>query len=71
VRVKIYSPSGEFVGVVAGPEQLVSGQATRICETVAECQKGGFDVAVDSRGKVYILDTINNVIRTFVKAKSG
>lgn len=70
VRVKIYSSSGAFIGVVAGPEQLVSGQVTRICEVVAECQKGGFDVAVDSRGKIYVLDTINNVIRTFVKVKT-
>jgi len=70
VRVKIYSPDGSFVGVVAGPEQLVSGQAARICETVAECQVGGFDVAVDSRGTIYVLDTIKNMIRTFVKAKA-
>ena len=74
VRVKIYGPDGSFVGVVAGPEQLVADGGSRVCENVAQCQAGGFDVAVSrfiGNGKVYVLDTIKGVVRMFVKAKAG
>jgi hypothetical protein len=67
VRVKVYDADGEFVGVVAGPEQLFRGGAAHIGETVAEAQAGGFDVAVNENGKVFVLDTIKNVVKTFVK----
>ena len=69
IRVKIYSPEGEFVGVVAGPEQLVKEGASHICETTAECQTGSFDVAVGPRGQIFVLDTIKNVVRTFTRKK--
>jgi hypothetical protein len=71
VRVKIYDPEGAFVGVVAGPEQLVQGGASRICATPTACQAGGFDVAVDAQGRVFVLDTIRNVVRIFTKIKAG
>ena len=69
IRVKIYSPEGDFVGVVAGPEQLVKEGASHICETTAECQTGSFDVAVGPRGQIFVLDTIKNVVRTFTRKK--
>ena len=69
IRVKIYGPEGNFVGVVAGPEQLVEEGAAHICETAAECQSGGFDVAVGPRGQIFVLDTIKNVVRTFMRKK--
>ena len=65
IRVKIYSPEGNFVGVVAGPEQLLKEGVSHVCETAAECQSGGFDVAVGPRGQIFVLDTIKNVVRTF------
>ena len=71
IRVKIYDPEGAFVGVVAGPEQLVQGGTSRICATPAACQAGGFDVAVDAQGRVFVLDTIRNVVRIFTKIKAG
>jgi len=64
VRVKVYGADGLLEGVVAGPQQLTDGVGS-ICETPAQCQRGGFDVAVDAAGRVYILDTIENVVRTF------
>jgi len=70
VRVKIYDPDGKFVGVVAGPQQLLPAKAARICETPAQCQAGGFDVAVDPDGRVLVLDTINNTIRIFARKTS-
>lgn len=65
VRVKVYDSDGGFVGVVASPGQLVRDGELEICETPQECQSGGFDVAVDTEGNVYVLDSIKNVIRIF------
>jgi hypothetical protein len=67
VRVKIYDPQGIFVGVVAGPEQLVEGGTSRICTLPGQCQAGGFDVAVDSQGRILVLDTIKNIVRIFAR----
>lgn len=69
VRVKIYDSEGRFVGVVASPEQLVEDRQLVICEFPEQCQSGGFDVAVDSAGRIYVLDTIKNIVRTFTKVK--
>ena len=66
-RLKIYDPEGSFVGVVAGPEQLVREGASRICNTAAECQTGSFDVAVDESDKIFVIDTIKNVVRIFTR----
>jgi hypothetical protein len=69
VRVKVYDSEGRFVGVVAGPDQLVEGGEHKICILPEQCQTGGFDVAVDSAGHVFVLDTIKNIVRTFTKVK--
>jgi len=69
IRVKIYDSEGTFVGVVAGPEQLTQGGTPSICLFPNECQAGGFDVAVDSTGRIFVLDTINNVVRAFTRMK--
>jgi hypothetical protein len=69
IRVKIYSPEGNFIGVVAGPEQLLKDGTPRVCETAAECQAGGFDVAAGPRGQIFVLDTIKNIVRTFTRKK--
>ncbi len=70
-RVKIYDRDGKFVGVVAGPEQLVGRGNSAVCSNVAECQEGSFDVAVDSAGRILVLDTHRNDVRIFVKKKAG
>jgi hypothetical protein len=71
VRAKIYDASGGFVGVVAGPKQLVREGDIRICELPDECQAGGFDVAVDSKDRIFVLDTIKNVVRIFTRKKGA
>jgi hypothetical protein len=69
VRVKIYNSEGGFVGVVAGPEQFGAGGKSGICMLPGECQTGGFDVAVDQTGHIFVLDTVDNVVKVFTKVK--
>jgi hypothetical protein len=69
IRIKVYNSDGGFVAVVAGHDQLAAGSERKICQFPEECQKGGFDVAVDANGRIFVLDTIKNVIRTFSKKK--
>ncbi len=68
-RVKIYDAEGTFVGVVAGTEQLIEGGSAHICYYPEQCQAGGFDVAVDVQGRIFVLDTIKNVMKIFTKKK--
>jgi len=70
-RVKIYDSEGLFVGVVAGPEQLVEAGTAGICELPSQCQLSGFDVAVDPAGRVLVLDTIKNIVRIYTRKKAG
>jgi hypothetical protein len=65
IRVKVYDSDGSFKGVVAGPDQLVEGGASRVFESVEDAKVGGFDVAVDDEGRIYVLDTIANVVRVY------
>ncbi len=67
VRVKVYNSDGRFIGVVAGPAQLTGGSLLRICETPEECQGPAFDVAAGADGRIYVLDTIENVIKVFTR----
>ena len=69
VRVKIYNSEGSFVGVVAGPEQFGAGGKSSICMLPEECQTGGFDVAVDQTGRIFVLDTVDNIVKIFTRVK--
>ena len=63
-RVKVYDPEGNFVAVVAGPEQFV--EAGHACDVSANCQTGGLDVAVDPQGRILVLDPLAGDIRVYV-----
>jgi len=67
VRVKVYDAQGQFAGVVAGPDQLEWQGPLKVCDTPEQCQSRGFDVAVDETGRIYVLDTVKNVVRIFQK----
>ncbi|RPJ28186.1 MAG: hypothetical protein EHM35_13820 [Planctomycetaceae bacterium] len=69
VRVKIYNSDGGFVGVVAGPAQLTDGSLMKICETPEECQGPAFDVVAGADGRIYVLDTTENIVRVFARKK--
>lgn len=53
-RVKVYGPDGQYLAMVAGPEQFAEGTA-------------GLDLAVDSRGRILVLDPLAGRIRIYVK----
>lgn len=71
VRVKVYDAEGQFLGVVASPNQLVGGGGVKICQFPEDCQAGGFDVAVDATGRIYVLDSIKNVVKIFSKKEAS
>jgi hypothetical protein len=60
-RVKIYSDQGQFESVVAGTESFPEN--TRACSDLNDCTRGGMDAAVDSEGRIYILDFVAADIR--------
>ena len=53
-RVKVYSPDGEFVGVVAGPESFGPGQKAP-------------DIAVDGKERIVVLDRATATVRVFAR----
>ena len=69
VRIKVYNSEGTFVGVVAGPEQFGAGGTSKICMFPEECQTSGFDVAVDREGRIFVLDTVDNIVKVFTRVK--
>ncbi len=60
-RVKIYSAAGEFESVVAGVESFPENAKT--CSSLNDCTHGGLDAAVDSQGRIYILDFVTADVR--------
>jgi hypothetical protein len=71
IRVKIYDADGVFEGVVAGPDQLVEGGASRVFLSAQDAEASGFDVAVGPDGRIFVLDTIENIVRLFVEREKG
>ncbi len=57
-RVKVYGPKGRFVCVVAGPDDFVEGTV-------------GIDVAVDSTGRILVLDPAARAVRIFEEETDG
>ena len=57
-RVKEYAPDGAFVGVVAGPEVFAEGTV-------------GLDLAVDSTGRVLVMDPVSREVRVFERTTPG
>jgi hypothetical protein len=68
-RVKIYSEQGQFESVVAGTESFPEN--AKACSDLNDCIHGGLDAAVDSQGRIYILDFVSEDIRVMKrKAKA-
>jgi hypothetical protein len=54
IRVKIYKPSGEFLGIVAAPSKFKENSHAP-------------DLAVDNQGNIYVLDMDRKMVRLFVR----
>jgi len=60
-RVKIYDSDGKFESVVVGPERF--GRDLKACaEGLSGCQDRGLGVAVDSQGRVFVLDVYSGEV---------
>lgn len=65
-RVKIYTADGAFQGVVAGAEQLEADADPVAARALGNCRVGcAYDVAVDSKGTIFILDPKHKLVRVF------
>jgi len=59
-RVKVYAPDGTFESVVAGAESFAEN--AKVCGP-NDCTVGGLAGAVDSDGRIFILDLVANNVR--------
>lgn len=57
-RVKIYSAEGLFECVVAGPESFLANAKVGAINDKSDGLMGGLDAAVDSQGRIYVLDLV-------------
>ena len=64
-RVNIYSASGSFQGAVAGPETLVDDKELAKRASGDGRLGGGFDVARDESGRLFVLDPFRKSVRMF------
>jgi hypothetical protein len=62
-RVKVYSATGEFECVVAGPESFAEN--AQVCGP-NDCTLGGMDGVADPEGRVLILDFVTGNVRVMV-----
>jgi hypothetical protein len=67
-RVKIYSKEGAFECVVAGPESF--SENWQKCSP-SDCTTGGLDAAVDSAGRIYVLDIVEANVRIMARKKQA
>ena len=62
-RVKIYLATGTFECVVAGPESFPENGKAGSVQSLSDGSMGGLDAAVDSDGRIYILDLVAGDVR--------
>lgn len=65
-RVKIYNEKGEFESVVAGAESFANTVGIHNPNLCNEDSTKALDIAVDSRGRVFVLDPAEKTIRIFI-----
>ncbi len=65
-RIKRYAPDGKLLGVVATQETLLAGRGD-VLDPAAGGTGAVYDVAVDAKGRVLVLDPFTRKVRVFVK----
>jgi len=66
-RIKIYGENGILESVVAGAELFVRNVEICVPDEHSDCQSGGIDVAVDSKGRILVLDPLGKSVRVFIR----
>lgn len=66
-RIKVYDSQGRFKTVVAGPAQFGGDVAPARSANANKPASGVFDVAVNSKGHVLVLDTLRNAVNIFTE----
>ena len=69
-RVKEYDPTGKFLGVVAPPSAFPEHVDICALNDPQACVNKGLDVAVDSHGRVLILDPLSGKVRIFTRTET-
>ncbi|MEM7147349.1 MAG: hypothetical protein AAF591_19700 [Verrucomicrobiota bacterium] len=66
-RIKIFSPDGAFKELVAGPESFETNarESRERPEQPDACHTGGFELAVDSKDRILVLDRVTAEILIF------
>lgn len=70
-RVKVYSAAGDFHSVVAGMESFPENAKVGAGERDADSSLAGLDAAVDSQGRIFILDLVTSEVRVMQPAKTA
>ena len=70
-RIKVYGADGSFESVVAGADSFTENRAACSSNGLSNCRKGGMDVAVDSNGRVLVMDPVERVVRIFERIKEA
>ncbi len=68
-RVKVYGADGTFESVVAGAESFAENAQASAVET-SDGAQGGLDAAVDSQGRIFVLDSVAGDVR-ILRRKTG
>jgi len=70
-RVKVYNAVGDFDSVVAGTDSFPENAKVGAGEAEAESALAGLDAAVDSKGRIYILDLVTGGVRVMQRKETG
>lgn len=62
-RVKVHTAEGAFEGVVCGPESFPKNAQAGAARDSSDGTMGGLDAAVDSKGRIYVLDIVTAEVR--------
>lgn len=62
-RVKVYSAAGVMESVVAGVESFPENSKACASRGLGDCTTGGLHAAVDSEGRIYVLDLVTGDVR--------
>ena len=70
VQVKRFSPEGELLDIIAGPEEYTEQTAACARRGLARLESG-VDLAADRRGRVYVLEPCAAAVRVYAQRDEG